>query len=69
MDMLEVQLDRLKVGSTQIDHVRTFSYLGKIVNRNNALEGDIIEKITKWNKAFYATKTPFKSKLVYRKSK
>jgi hypothetical protein len=32
------QLDRLKVGSMQFDQVRSFSYLGTIVNENSTLE-------------------------------
>jgi hypothetical protein len=53
----------------QIDHVKSFSYLGTIVNGNNALEKEIKERIPKGNKAFYANKSLFKSNLVSRKSK
>jgi hypothetical protein len=53
----------------QIDQVRLFSYLGAIVNGNNTMEEEIRERIVKGNKAFYANKTLFKSKLVSRKSK
>ena len=65
----ETQLDGLKVENVQIDQVSCFSYLGKIVNGNNTLEEEITERIVKGNKAFYANKTLFKSKLVSRKSK
>jgi len=65
----ETQLDRLTVGNRQIDQVRSFSYLGTIVNGNYTLEEEIREKIVKGNKAFYANRTLFKSKLVSRKSK
>jgi hypothetical protein len=34
----ETQLDILKVENMQIDQVRSFSYLGAIVNGNNTLE-------------------------------
>ena len=54
---------------TQIDQVRSFSYLGTIVNGNNTLEEEIRERILKGNKAFYANRSLFKSKLVFRKSK
>jgi glutaredoxin-related protein len=43
----------------QIDQVRSFSYLGKIVNGKNTLEEQIREGIFKGNKAFYVNKTFF----------
>jgi hypothetical protein len=52
----ETQLDRLKAGNVQIDQVRSFSYLGTIVNGNSTLEGEIRERIAKGNKAFYTNK-------------
>jgi hypothetical protein len=39
------------------------------VNGNNTLEEEITERIAKGNRAFYANKTLFKSKMVSRKSK
>ena len=65
----ETQLDKLKVENMQIDQVSSFSYLGTNVNGNNKLEEAIRQRIAKGNKAFYATKMLFKSKLVSRKSK
>jgi hypothetical protein len=65
----ETQLDGLTVGNIRIDHVRSFSYLGTVVNGNNALEEEIRKIIVKGNKAFYANRAFFKSKLVSRKSK
>jgi hypothetical protein len=64
----ETQLDRLTVGNIQIDQVRSFSYLGTIVNGNNTLEEEIRERIVKRNKAFCANGALFKRKLVSRKS-
>ena len=52
-----------------VDQVRSFSYLGTIVNGNNTLEEEIRERIVKGNKAFYVNKTLLKSNLVSRKSK
>jgi hypothetical protein len=65
----EIQLDRLKVENMQIDQVRSFSYLGAIVNGNNILEDEIRERIAKGNKTFYANTTVFKINLVSRKSR
>jgi hypothetical protein len=56
----ETQLGGLTVGNIQI---------GTIVNGNNTLEEEIRERIVKGNKAFYADRAIFKSKLVSRKSK
>jgi hypothetical protein len=63
------QLDRLTVGNIQIDKVRSFSYLGTTVNGNNTLEEEIRERIVNGNKASYANRTHFKSKLMSIKSK
>ena len=65
----ETQLYKLKVENVQIDQVSSFSYLGTTLNGNNTLEEDISERIAKGNKAFYANKMLFKSKLVSRESK
>jgi hypothetical protein len=66
----EITLGKLQAGDTQIDQVKSFSYLGSIVNGNNALEEEIRERIAKGhNKAFYANINLFKSKLLSRKSK
>jgi len=65
----ETQLNKLIVDNKHIDQVRSFSYLGTIVNGNNTLEEEIRERIAKGNKAFYANKVLFKSNLVSRKSK
>jgi hypothetical protein len=65
----ETQLDRLTVGNTQIDQVRSFSYVDTIVNGNNTLEEEIRERIVKGNKAFYANRALFKSNLVSKKTK
>jgi hypothetical protein len=65
----ENTLDKLQAGEARIDQVKSFSYLGSTVNGNNALEEEIRERIAKGNKAFYAYKAFFKSKLISRKSK
>jgi len=45
------------VDNKHIDQVRSFKYLGTIVNGNNALEEEIRDRIVKGNKAFYANKS------------
>ena len=63
------QLDKITAGNIQIYQVRSFRYLGTIVNGNNTLEEEIRERIVKGNKAFYANRALFESKLLSRKSK
>jgi len=65
----ESKLEKLTVGDTQIDQVKSFSCLGSTVNGNGTLEEEIRERIAKGNKAFYANKALFQSKLVSRRSK
>ena len=65
----ETQLGRITGGHTQIDQVRSFSYLGTTVNGHNILEEEIRERIVKGNKVFYANETLFKSNLLSKKSK
>ena len=55
----ETQLDKLIVDNKHIDRVRSFSYLVSIVNGNNSLEQEIVERIAKGNKELYANKTSF----------
>ena len=62
-------MDNLRAGDAQTDQVKSFSYLGSMVNGNNTLEEEIRERIAKGNKAFYANETLYNSKLVSRKSK
>jgi len=49
------------VDNKHIDQVRSFSYIGTIVNGNSTLEEEIREGVVKGNKAFYANKALFKS--------
>ena len=50
----ETQLDKLIVDNKHIDQVRSFGYLGAIVNGYKTVEEEIRERIGKGNKAFYA---------------
>ena len=65
----ETQLVKTTVVNTQIDQVRSFSYLGTIMNGNNTLEVEIRERIVKGNKAFCANRALSESKSVSRKPK
>ena len=61
--------DRFIIANTRIDQVKSFWYFRTIVIGNNTLEEEIRERIVKGNKAFYANRRLFRSKLVCRKSK
>jgi mannose/fructose/N-acetylgalactosamine-specific phosphotransferase system component IIB len=50
------QLNRLNMGNMQTDQVRSFSYLGTIVNENNTLEEETRERIAKGKKHSTRTK-------------
>jgi hypothetical protein len=65
----EERLDRLKVQNMRIDQIRSFNYLGTIVNGNDTLEEEVRGRTAEGNKAFYVNKTLLESKLMSRKSK
>jgi hypothetical protein len=54
---------------THLEQVKSFKYLGSIVNGNNSLVEEIKGRISLGNKAFYANQDLFKSKLLSKKSK
>ena len=57
------------MNSVHLEQVRSFKYLGSIVNGNNSIEEGIKERIILGNKAFYANQALFKSKLLSKKAK
>ena len=48
----------------EIKQVRSFKYLGSTVNTDNKIEEEIKERIVLGNKAFFANKKIFQSKLI-----
>jgi hypothetical protein len=54
---------------THLGQVKSFKYLGLIVNGNNSIEEEIKGRIFLGNKVFYANQDLFKSKLLSKKSK
>jgi len=59
----------IDITQTHLEQVKSFKYLGLIVNRNNSIEEEIKGRISLGNKAFYANQDLFKSKLLARNSK
>jgi hypothetical protein len=59
----------VNLGRIETGNVQSFKYLGSMVNTNNTIEGEIKERITAENKAYFAHKMPFMSKTISKKSK
>ena len=62
-------MDGIDISRTHLEQVTSFKYLGSIVNGNNSIEEEIKERITLANKAYYANKDLFRSKLLSKKTK
>jgi hypothetical protein len=63
-------MDGIDITQTHLEQVKSFKYLGSIVNGNNSTEEEIKERISLLgNKAFYANQDLFKSKLLTKNSK
>jgi hypothetical protein len=60
----DLQTVNLKIG-----HVRSFKYLGAVVNEDNSIEEEIKEGIALGNKAYYSNKRMFQNKLISRGAK
>jgi hypothetical protein len=62
-------MDNININSTHLEQVKSFKYLGSIVNGNDSIEEEIKERISLSNKAYYANQKLFKNKLLSKKSK
>jgi hypothetical protein len=62
-------MDDININSIHLEQVKSFKYLGSIVNGNNSIEEEIKERIILGNKAFYVNRALFKSKLLSKKAK
>jgi len=49
--------------------VKSFTYLGAIVNTDNTIEEEIKERTALGNKAYYANKKMFQSKIITKRTK
>ena len=56
------KMDGIDITQTHLYQVKSFKFLGSIVNRNNSIEEEIKERISLGNKIFYANQDLFKSK-------
>jgi hypothetical protein len=62
-------MDRIDITNSHFEQVKAFKYLGSYVNGNNSIEGEIKERISVGNKAYYANKDLFRSRLLTKNSK
>jgi len=62
-------MDGIDIIQTHLEQVKSFRYLGSIVNVNNSIDEEIKGRISLGNEAFYANQDLFKSKLLSKKSK
>jgi len=59
----------LNIENKEIEQVRSFKYLGSTVNTDNTMEEEIKERIAMGNKAFFANKKIYQSKLISKNAK
>jgi hypothetical protein len=62
-------MDGINIIQTHLEQVKSFKYLGSIVNGNNSIEEEIKGRISLGNKAFHENQDLFKIKLLSKKSK
>jgi hypothetical protein len=62
-------MDGINITQTHLEQVKSFKYLGSIVNGNNSIKEEKKGRISLGNKAFYANQDLFKSKLLTKNSK
>ena len=63
------QLKNINIENKEIEQVRSFKYLGSTVNTDNTIQEEIKERIALRNKAFFANKKIFQTKLISKKAK
>jgi hypothetical protein len=62
-------LTPLNIENREFEQVKSFKYLGSIINTDNALEEETKERIALGNKAYFANKKLFQSKSITRRAK
>jgi hypothetical protein len=50
------QLTPINIENKELEEVKTFKYLGSIVNRDNTMEEEVKERIALGNKVYFAKK-------------
>jgi len=65
----KVVLNDIDIDSQYLEQVKSYNYLGSIVNGDNSIEEAIKERIALSNKGYYENQNSFKSKLLTKKTK
>jgi hypothetical protein len=60
----QVRKHKLEIDTISFESVQSFKYLGSVINQDNTIEEEIKERIIAGNKAFYANRNMFQSKLL-----
>jgi argonaute-like protein implicated in RNA metabolism and viral defense len=63
------RLTHLNIDNFVFENVENFSYLGSILNAGNKMNIEIVERIVKVNKAYYANEKLIKSQFLKRSTK
>ena len=63
------QLTPINIENKELEQVKSFKYLGSIVNTDNIMEEEIKERIVLGNKVYFANKKMFQSRLISKRAK
>jgi hypothetical protein len=63
------QLTPINIENKELEQVKSFKYLGSIVNTDNTMEERIKERIALGNKVYFANKKMFQSRLIPKRAK
>jgi hypothetical protein len=63
------QLTPINIENKELEQVKSFKYLGSIVNTDNTMEEEIKERIALGNKVSFGNKKMFQSRLISKRAK
>jgi hypothetical protein len=63
------QLTPINIENKELEQVKSFKYLGSIINTDNTMEEEIQERIALGNKVYFANKKMFQSRLISKREK
>jgi hypothetical protein len=58
------QLTPINIENKELEQIKSFQYLGSIINTDNTMEEEIKERIALGNKVYFANKKMFQSRLI-----